>query len=355
MGIYRLSNGVVSCPNAVACAVLSAQSRAAGNPLRTADATAVTLTFGRQSKRVLIFLLLVIAPLPIFGAAKNRSAIQLPGYKTVPVHYGPMNKMIMSVRINGQPANLLVDTGASQLILDAETAASFGIRPSQRGLRYIRFTQINGQDLPVGFAQNITAGAMNFGSSPVALRSSSNSGSGTGHVDGVLGLDILLRHKAVINCRTKLVFFKVDQGPGINLSSIASSGKFTRVPMQREENGALIVPCSIRGQRTCLLVDTGAFVTTFHEPFVRSLGIALEPTRISAQFSGGASKRISAAKISELKVGAFKVPPEKFGVAPLPNFALRQGGSNIAGILGMDMLYICHAIIDLDGMNLFLK
>src|SRR5262249_34664836 len=197
-----------------------------------------TAPLAQRSSRVVRvaigLLFLAIAPLPIFGAAKNRSAMHLPGYKAVPVHYGPMNKMIMSVRINGQPANLLVDTGASQLILDAEATASFGIRPSQRGLRYIRFTQINGQDLPVGFAQNITAGAMNFGSSPVALRSSFHSGSGTGHADGVLGLDILLGHKAVINCRTKLVFFKVDQGRGINLSSIASSGKFTRVPMQRE-------------------------------------------------------------------------------------------------------------------------
>ena len=29
--------------------------------------------------------------------------------------------------------------------------------------------------------------------------------------------------------------------------------------------------------------------------------------------------------------------------------------TKIAGIIGMDMLYICHTIIDLDSMNLFLK
>ena len=46
---------------------------------------------------------------------------------------------------------------------------------------------------------------------------------------------------------------------------------------------------------------------------------------------------------------------EKFGVAPLPQFVLQQGDTKITGILGMDTLYICHAIIDLDGMNLFLK
>ena len=91
----------------------------------------------------------------------------------------------------------LVDIGASELLVDAAAAESFGIK--QRNLveesaekihpgRYIRFTQINGQDLPVGIAQSLTAGSMNFGSSPVALRSSKGSGAGNGRVDGILGL-----------------------------------------------------------------------------------------------------------------------------------------------------------------------
>jgi hypothetical protein len=35
--------------------------------------------------------------------------------------------------------------------------------------------------------------------------------------------------------------------------------------------------------------------------------------------------------------------------------ALQQGSTRISGILGMDTLYTFHGIIDLDGMNLFLK
>jgi hypothetical protein len=80
--------------------------------------------------------------------------------------------MIMSVRINGQPASLLLDTGSTQLILDAKAAESFGVTPSQRGLRYIRFTKIQGELLPVGFVQNISAGSMSFGSSLVTLQRS---------------------------------------------------------------------------------------------------------------------------------------------------------------------------------------
>ena len=366
MGIYRSTDGIVSRPDSVACVGLSVQQHAGGNPLRIADSTATALAFRRQSKWILTFVLLAIAPMAILGAVKNRPALQLPGYRAVPVHYGPMNKMIMSVRINGQPATLLVDTGSNQLILDSEAADLFGIRPSQRALalprqtfqafRYIRHTQINGELLPVGFVQNVSAAGMNFGSSLVTLRSSTHYTSGTsvGHVDGMLGLDILLRHKALINCRTELVFFKVDQRRKINLGSAAAAEKFTRVPIQREENGALTVPCSIRRQSTRLLVDTGAFVTILHEHFVKSLGFAAEPTRISAQFAR-TTKRISAAKVHDLSIGAFKVPPEKLGVTPLPQFALQQGSSEIAGILGMDTLYGCHAIIDLDSMSLFLK
>jgi len=373
MGIYRLPNGIVSGIRPLALIWSAAtcrrfSKRVVATPLwgvcmsatehprrRTAPYLQRSGVCERTSRYFAVLLLLTAAPISIFGATKSRPLPQLPGYKAVPIHYGPLNKMIMSVQINGQHGNLLVDTGANQIILDANAAESFGIKPSQRGLRYIRFTQINGQDLPVGFAQSITAGSMNFGSSPVALRSLTHSGTGSGHIDGVLGLDILLRHKAVINCRTKLVFFKVDQARQMNLSSVASSEKFTRVPLRREENGALTVSCSIHGQSAHLLVDTGAFVTTFQETSLKSLGIAWQPTRVSAHFASGTAKHIGAAQINDLKIGGFKVPPEKFGVTALPDFALRQGSTIISGILGMDTLYICHAIIDLDGMNLFLK
>src|SRR5437867_670989 len=326
----------------------------------------VNLTVATVARRIwraaVLFIFVAIVPISIFGAAKSRPPPQLSGYKAVPVHYGPLNKMIMSVNINGQPANLLVDTGADQMILDAGAAESLGVRPSERGLRYIRFTQINGQLFPVGFAQSVTAGSMNFGSSPVALRNSSTGGRFSNRlearnagIDGVLGLDMLLRHKAVINCRTKLIFFKVDQSRQMHLASAALSEKFTKVAMRREENGALTVPCSIHGQPARLLVDTGAFITTFNEVFVNSLGIALQPTRASARFTSGVARKISAGQVDDLRLGDFRVPPVKFGVAALPNFALQQGNTRISGILGMDLLFSCHGIIDFDSMNLFLK
>lgn len=314
-----------------------------------------------MSKRVrcfrVVFAVLVIIPSPTVAAASVRGGrpTQLSGYKAVRVHYSPLNKMIMSVRINGQPADLLVDTGSNQVILDAASAESFGVRPLQRDLRYIQSTRINGELLPVAVAQSLMAGGMNFGSTPVTLRDSSHSHTGDTRVDGILGLDLLTRHKAVINCRTKLIFFKVDPTQQVDLSAVASAEKFTKIPLRREENGALTVPCSIRGQPARLLVDTGAFITIFHEGFLKSLGIPVETTRVSAHFARGVARKVSAGQINDLKIGGFKTPPAKFGVTVLPNFTLLQSSARISGILGMDTLYNWHGIIDLDSMNLFLK
>ena len=310
------------------------------------------------SKRVrrfrFVLALLLIIPSSTLASVKGKPT-QLSGYRAVRVHYGPLNKMIMGARINGRRANLLVDTGSNQIILNAAAAASFGVQTSQGGLFYLQQTQINGQSLPVGFAQSLIAGSMSFGSTPVTLRKSSRSDTGGTPVDGVLGLDVLTRHKAVINCRTKLIFFKVDQSRQMDLSSVASKEKFTRIPLRRERNGALTVPCSIRGQPARLFVDTGAFLTIFHEAFLKSVGIPMEATRISAHFAPGASRKISAGQINDLKIGNFKTPPAKFGATALPDFTLRQGSARVSGILGMDTLYDRYAIIDLDGMNLFLK
>ena len=301
-----------------------------------------------------VLALLLIIPFSTLASVKGKPT-QLSGYKAVRVHYGPLNKMIMPVRINGRRANLLVDTGSNQIILNAAAAASFGVQTSQGGLPYIQQTQINGQSLPVGFAQSLIAGGMSFGSTPVTLRKSSHSDTGGTPIDGVLGLDVLTRHKAVINCRTKLIFFKVDQARQVDLSSVASEEKFTRIPLRREENGALTVPCSIRGQPARLFVDTGAFLTILHEAFLKSVSVPIEATRVSAHFAPGASRKIGAGQINDLKIGGFKTPPAKFGVTALPNFTLRQGSARVSGILGMDTLYNCHGIIDLDSMNLFLK
>ena len=141
MGIYRLSNGIVR---------LETRARAADD----ASTCRIRMNPGCRTAKIAASLA-CIASTSVFGAAKNASPMHLPGYKAVPVYYEPLNKMIMPVRINGQPAKLLVDTGATQVILNRDAAELAGVKPLQRSLGQVRFlvpnqvftlgSEINGQ------------------------------------------------------------------------------------------------------------------------------------------------------------------------------------------------------------------
>ncbi len=109
------------------------------------------------------------------------------------------------------------------------------------------------------------------------------------------------------------------------------------------------------GQPGRLVVDTGAFLTTFNEPALKLRGIALQPTRETARFTNGVARQMTIGQINNFTIGDFKVPPSKFSAAVLPGFALEQGNTRIDGILGMDLLFNSHSIIDFDSMSLFLK
>ncbi|MFN2542471.1 MAG: aspartyl protease family protein [Chthoniobacterales bacterium] len=292
-------------------------------------------------------------------AALAAGAPQLAGHVAVPVRYVPLNKMIVTVQINSHPANLLVDTGANHIEVAADSATLFGITPSQHGLRYIGYERINGRSCPIAFLRNLSAGGMNFGSAPVTLLPGDARRSfgthGAVQADGILGADILVRHNAVINCRTKFIFFKTDRFAGTGIAPVASSAEFRRIPLRREQNGRFTVPFSLGGQTGRLFVDTGAFVTTFNEALLKSAGIALQPAHVSGRFGDGISRQYDMGQVNNLAIGDFKVRPAKFGAAALPSYMKNQAAMQIGGILGMDLLYDYNAIIDFGSMSLFLK
>jgi predicted aspartyl protease len=293
-------------------------------------------------------------------AADKGGSLHLPGYEAVPVQYGPSNKMLMRASINGHAATLFIDTGAGLSVLEARRARPLGVAPLGPKSPYGEFTYLNGQPFRVGFVNSLKAGSMDFGNGPIALFDSNSnnqlsSRTASGSVDGVFGADILTRYKAVINCRTKYIFFKVDSSKPMQMARFASSQKFVRVPMREESNRAFTVPCSINGRSSRLLVDTGAFITTFDQAAAKSLGVPLESTKASGSFADGIARPISLGVFKQLKIGEFRVPPQKVGAAVLPGFAVQHGSAHVDGILGMELLAINHAIIDFDSMSLFLK
>jgi predicted aspartyl protease len=258
---------------------------------------------------------------------------------------------------------LIIDTGASHSVLDTKRAASFGVMPAGADSPYGQTTYLNGQPCRVGVINSLKAGRMDFGNGPIALFDLGSGGhsligerlAGFG-ADGVLGSDIMTRYKAIINCRSQSIFFKVDSSQHAHLSQFLLSDHFTKIPMREEANRAFTVPCSVNGRPSRLLVDTGAFITTFNQASAKTLGISYRGTRASGRFADGVARPISVGKFKHFAIGDFQVPPQNFGVTVLPDFALHHGTSEVDGLLGVELLAFHHqGIIDFEGMNLFLK
>jgi predicted aspartyl protease len=268
--------------------------------------------------------------------------------------------MLIRATVNGHAANFIVDTGAAVSVLDQRRARAFGVTPTEPSSRYGQFKILNGQPLRVGLIGSLRAGSMDFGSRPIALQ-----GSTAGNnfllswrslsVDGVFGADILTHYKAVINCQTQQIYFKVDPSRRLELASFAMSHRFIRVPLHEEVGHGFTVPCSINGHGAHLLIDTGTPLTTFNQIAAKSAGISLQPTRLSSTFSDGLRRGSSVGQFNQFSIGNFRVPAQKFATTVLPPFAEQQGNAHIDGILGMELLSLNHAIIDFDSMSLFLR
>ena len=281
----------------------------------------------------------------------------LPGYVAVPVHYSHWNKMLMEAVVNGHRARFVVDTGAGYSILDAGRARSLGVSPVGANSPYGEFANLNGVRYRVGFLNSLRAGAMDFGSGPMALFQPADADGGLNsrlngeNADGIIGADILTRYKALINCYTKTIFFKTSSSEHLHVARFAASENFIKIPLREEVSRAFTIPASINGHPCRLLVDTGAFVTTLDLRHAKEFGLSFTGTRMNGSFADGISRQVAIGKVAHLKIGDYQVPPQKLAASVLPDFALEQGEAKIAGILGMELLAVSHGIIDFESMN----
>jgi hypothetical protein len=286
----------------------------------------------------------------------------LKGFVAVPFQYGPMNKMVMQATINGHAATFMIDTGASVSVLEHRRAQGFGVSAVGANSEFGEISALNGKPYRVGYVASLKAGGMDFGGGPMALFDSDShfslsivSAFGNQSIDGIIGVDILTRYKAVINCRTRSIFFKTASGSPLQLAKFALSQHFTQVPLREEVSHGFTVPASINGHPARFLVDTGAPLTSLNQSAGKFFGVSSSATGASALFSDGTPRQISLGQFNQFMIGNYKLPPQKFLVFALPGFAQRYGKVRIDGIVGMELLAFNHGIIDFGSRSLFLK
>jgi hypothetical protein len=282
---------------------------------------------------------------------------------------GPQNHLIMPARVNGTPVRLLVDTGADASFFRSDRDAALGLTRTGEAIRR------RGRSFPLAMVNRLEVADFSLGAATIALSDAAQlRGTGPGPdrtVDGVIGLDLLRRHNAVINCHTRQLFLKVAPGPLLDISKATSGLGFTRIALDGFPRRDVAVPATIRGQKGKLVVDTGAFVTGLDDDAMRALGVTTRPSALTTRGLDGKVRPVALADIRELRIAGIPIAPQSFavmdlygkkkavrthtGLGRLEFYAARNPAERQWGVLGNELLDQRRAIIDLGSNALFLK
>ncbi|MBS0295051.1 MAG: aspartyl protease family protein [Proteobacteria bacterium] len=251
---------------------------------------------------------------------------------------------VVSVRINGQPAQLTLDTGAFHSVLSPEAAERLGVRKLTTGDLRIRGATGEGW-AEVGQADSFQFAGYDMGRTQFVL-----AGHGTGARNaGVLGQNILggedveydlaggmVRLFKAQNCRDADLAYWTDKPAGA-------------IPIEPTINNraTIVGKAKVNGQTVRVLFDTGAARSMLSLDASRRLGVKLNASEVHA---GGLSAGITG-KLAESWIAPFD--SFSLGEEEVRNVRLPIGDINLPGVdllLGADF-FLSHRILVAHSQN----
>jgi predicted aspartyl protease len=270
------------------------------------------------------------------------------------------NHLFVSVRVNNRPAWFAVDTGAALSIVDASKAKLLGLSKSTGVVRVPKQIEVNNRIVPVAVVDSLYVGRDYLGSGPVALidlRDFRARLRGSGHrvtMDGIIGLDILQRYNAVIDCRNQRIYLADPDKNAGAIIKVAKKGRYNAVPMRITHSGALEVEGRIGRNRYSFVVDTGGFATLVPSQVARQNGIPVIGTTVNAKGIHSKERPVGVTIAPEFDLGKYPLGPALVGVTGLP-----EGPEDLryqfGGLIGADFFFERNGIIDVGSKTLYFK
>jgi hypothetical protein len=317
-------------------------------------------------------LLIGTAAAAVFGAvplsAANRPAVTQPAldsnivFQALPLERSRQNHFLVRAEINGKSAILGVDSGAPVSAISATRAAYFGVGSLPRSSTLPSRLRINGGYNRVTIAHHLRLGALILVDEPLVsidLRTPARAAQEfhEQELDGILGADILFPTQAVLNCEEQLLLMKIDPDAPGTVPGVNHRG-WKNIPIRVTQGWNLYVDGKLNGKAAQLMIDTGAFTTLIHRPFVDEMRLHLRDTPYASGAVNLKERGLQLAVIRRFAIGPFLVRGKEVGVMDLRGLIhgdLLKGSPPVAGLLGSEFLRRNHAIIDFGTRTLYLK
>ena len=274
------------------------------------------------------------------------------------------NQLIVAASINGRHTALLVDTGSPSTLIDRESVQTLGLIVKNTDLTMGGAFGKRWEHYGVSKLDSLAIGNCTITNVPVKVgdESALNSDSQSTHLAGLFGTREMVLFGMVIDCGHQEIYVSPtgpNAGASQQLGALLQSRGFTRIPLRRNRNKHFDVPATINGRATQLIVDTGFFSTNLEKKFAIDAGVV--PGSFGARrttISDGALRRAALnGMVKELKVGHFAMENVGVMLTPIHDWVLQSkvAGEANAGLLGNEYLSLNFAVIDLGGMNLYLR
>jgi predicted aspartyl protease len=270
------------------------------------------------------------------------------------------NHLFAPVRINETPAWFAVDTGAALTIVDSSKAKALGLQYQGTEVQLPRQIEVNNRVVPVAHVDTLEVGSTNLGSGPVALidlRDFRGRLRETGHyvpMDGIIGLDIMQRYGAVIDCANQRIYLQTQDDPTRDLLRYVRAQHYKSVPLRIARSGALEVETELGSNRYSFVVDTGGFATLVSLKVAAQNGVPILSTTVNARGIHSKEKPVGLGLTPMLQIGPYRLGPMLVGVTALP-----EGPEDLrypfGGLIGADFLFSRHAVIDIKDQRLYFK
>jgi predicted aspartyl protease len=300
-----------------------------------------------------------VAPAP--AATPPKAAKSNAQFEALPLTRSGQNHLLVRAYINEKPALLIVDTGSPGTVINSKRRAYFGLNSAPASMKWPRQVQVNGAFNNLVIAHNLRLGALNVVDVPVVLADMSGARQAARmlheqQADGILGADALFSTKAILDCQEQVLFLNMYPERAGRMPGLDFRG-FQSMPMVMSEGLNFYVDSSINGTAARLMVDTGAFATLLHRPFVRGLHIPVRETRLQSARINLADDDVEVARIRKLSLGLVDILGKQVGVTDLGGVLHNglQSSPPVVGLLGGEILHRNHAIIDFGTQKLYLR
>jgi predicted aspartyl protease len=275
--------------------------------------------------------------------AALKTFLEREGFGGSPLQRRFGNHLFATTLINGRRTALMIDSGCPITLLDRASAQKLGLHVEETK-SYIGGVTGEAERYGLSKLTTLAMGNCTFANVPVEVANESQINLiARPHLDGLFGAHEMAKFGMIIDCARQMIYVN-PKGPSPattqKLAQFLAGRGFTRIPMRLNGDKHLEVDAAINGHPVRLIVDTGAAMTLLSAPVASSAG-----TSLSALYS---ARGEGIGHVQQLSVGNLTINNAEVMVA---HVAKMVG----AGLLGEEYLSWNFAVVDVGGMNLFLR